>query len=510
MMSFGGSEGAYSVREREAALIASLAEFDARRLYLAAGCSSLFTYCTQVLHLSEHAAYGRIEAARAARRFPVLLDLLADGALTLTAVCLVATHLTAENNRELLAAARHKTKRELELLVATLRPQPVVPATVRKLPASKSLTTTDGSVLPCDQKPNLPPLPMPPTSEPPKRSAVVAPLTPELYKLQVTLSTESHAMLRRAQDLLRHAFPTGDLSVIIDRALKVLVRQLEQQKFAATNRPRTVLTVAQGRSRHIPADVRRRVWQRDGGQCAFVGIHGRCTERGFLEFHHVQPYGDGGESVVENLELRCRPHNVYEAERWEGTLFAREASHVYSVQDRGRENSSSSRFEPQSSHVPAIADFQLEDGGIPRCGRAGKINRSSTARSERRLGQVEPEDVRSGWKIVELEHPSMIGSDGGLGRGGIESGEFRGNRFDVDAGDWTAFCVQDDARDLGEGGNRKVRDIARARLTELELLYRRPRAVSRRRQQRDGDVAGRQPREVEPTVRVRHEIARPR
>lgn len=74
--------------------IASLAELDARRLYLGAGCSSLFTYCTQVLHLSEHAAYGRIEAARAARRFPVILEWLADGAITLTTVCLLAPHLT--------------------------------------------------------------------------------------------------------------------------------------------------------------------------------------------------------------------------------------------------------------------------------------------------------------------------------------------------------------------------------------------------------------------------------
>jgi len=64
-----------AAREREATalLIAHLAELDVRRLYLGEGCSSLFTYCTQVLHLSEHAAYGRIEAARAARRFPIIL-----------------------------------------------------------------------------------------------------------------------------------------------------------------------------------------------------------------------------------------------------------------------------------------------------------------------------------------------------------------------------------------------------------------------------------------------------
>src|SRR6266852_5245290 len=69
-------------REATACLLAHLAELDARRLYLAAGFSSLFTYCCTVLHLSEPAAYSRIEAARAARRFPVVLPMLGEGALS--------------------------------------------------------------------------------------------------------------------------------------------------------------------------------------------------------------------------------------------------------------------------------------------------------------------------------------------------------------------------------------------------------------------------------------------
>jgi hypothetical protein len=85
-----------ATRERDATarLIASLMEIDSRRLYLGQGCSSLFTFCTQVLRLSEHAAYARIEAARAARRLPIVLDQLADGSVTLTAVCLLAPYLT--------------------------------------------------------------------------------------------------------------------------------------------------------------------------------------------------------------------------------------------------------------------------------------------------------------------------------------------------------------------------------------------------------------------------------
>ncbi len=125
-----------AAREREATarLIALLAQLDERRLYLGEGCSSLFTYCTQVLHLSEHAAYGRIEAARAARRCPGVLDLLTDGSVTLTTVTLLSAHLTADNHRDVLNEARHKSKRDVEHIVARLRPQPAVPATVRKLP----------------------------------------------------------------------------------------------------------------------------------------------------------------------------------------------------------------------------------------------------------------------------------------------------------------------------------------------------------------------------------------
>jgi hypothetical protein len=111
-------------------------------------------------------------------------------------------------------------------------------------------------------------------------------LSPDLYKLQVTLSRETMEKLRRVQDLLRHTIPSGDPAAILDHALTLLLVQLERRKVAATDAPRSACNVAPG-SRHIPAAVRRAVWARDGGQCAVVGAAGRCTERGFLEFHHV-------------------------------------------------------------------------------------------------------------------------------------------------------------------------------------------------------------------------------
>src|SRR2546428_1156787 len=128
-------------REREASveLVAHLAALDTRpALYAARGYGSLFTYCTHALRLSEDAACNRIEAARACRRFPLILELLASGSLSLTSVRLLAHHLTAENHRSVLAKARDRRRHEIESLVAELAPRPDVPSTVRKLPCPKA------------------------------------------------------------------------------------------------------------------------------------------------------------------------------------------------------------------------------------------------------------------------------------------------------------------------------------------------------------------------------------
>ena len=123
-------------RAATATLIACLAELDARRLHLGMGYSSLHDYCAKALHLTDYAGYARIEAARVARRFPLVLDLLRDGSINLTTISLLGRHLTVENHDRVLRAAVHKSKREIEVQVAALRPRPDAPAVIRKLPAA--------------------------------------------------------------------------------------------------------------------------------------------------------------------------------------------------------------------------------------------------------------------------------------------------------------------------------------------------------------------------------------
>jgi hypothetical protein len=119
-------------------LVAHLVEMDRRQLDRAAGYRSIFDYCVNRLGLSEDAAYNRMAATRVARKFPLALELLTSGALRPTALRLLEKVLTEANHREVLEAARHKSKREMELLIAQVAPRPDVPASVRKLPAPKA------------------------------------------------------------------------------------------------------------------------------------------------------------------------------------------------------------------------------------------------------------------------------------------------------------------------------------------------------------------------------------
>ena len=304
-------------RAATAGLIAHLAVLDERQLYLKAGFHSLFVYCLQVLRLSEHATYNRIEAMRAARAFPVIVDRLADGSVNLTTVRLLAPHLSAENHERLLREAAGKRTEEVKELIAGIAPRPDVAPSIRRLPVPPVPDPGPGS---SPQTPSVGSKPLF-KADGPQRPAVVAPLAPDSYEFRFTGRSSTRDKLRYAQDLLRHSLPSGDPGEIFDRSLTILIESLERQKFAATKAPRAARATAR-HSRHIPARVRRAVWRRDDGRCAFVGDAGRrCEARSLLEFHHRSPHAAIGPATVDNVSLRCAAHNRYEAEMYFGPIW---------------------------------------------------------------------------------------------------------------------------------------------------------------------------------------------
>jgi hypothetical protein len=152
----------------------------------------------------------------------------------------------------------------------------------------------------------------------PVRPAAVTPLSPDRYKLQFTIGGETLEKLRLAKDMLGHAIPSGDDAAILDRAFTALLVELAKKKFADTPRPRRSRESKPG-APDPSAAVKRAVWVRDLGRCAFIGTSGhRCNERRFLEFHHVDPRALGGEATVDLIALRCRRHNDYEGRLYFG------------------------------------------------------------------------------------------------------------------------------------------------------------------------------------------------
>ena len=328
-------------------LLAYLAEIDRRKLYRPAGYSSMYRYCVGHFHLSESAAYKRIHAARLIRKFPVVYDAVAEGRVHLSGLIQLRPHLRPENVDALLAAATHKSYRQIEQMLAERFPKADVPATIREIattptaavpenvelapgPALRQAPASDGNALaPGELAPvgepiiHTPASPQAPTLTPaPADRDRLSPLSAKTYCVQFTMDEATHDLLQQAQALLGHQVAPGDLAGVFSRALKAYVTLLERAKFAATDSPRAQRRAPRKNSRHVPARVRRAVWRRDGGQCTFVSNSGhRCEERAGLEFDHLHEFARGGAATVNNIRLRCRAHNQLQAETTFGAGF---------------------------------------------------------------------------------------------------------------------------------------------------------------------------------------------
>src|SRR5262245_2925942 len=309
-------------------VLAHIAEVDERRLYAPAGYPSMYAYCVAELRLSEDAAARRIQVARIARRFPRVFEAIARGRLSVTTVGLLAPHLVEHTASELLTAAEHKSKVEIERMLAERFPKSDLLSWVAAMPASEPASAGPAPAPARVDDSQVVAISGPARTEfVPERvecRARVSPLSARSYALQATIDPETQDYLRRAQELLGHQVPSGDVAQVLKLALKEFVIRRERRKFAATDRPCPPHPKATENPRHIPARIKRAVWKRDGGQCTFVSESWhRCEARSRLEFDHVLEVARGGEATVDGIRLLCRAHNQHAAERTFGAEFMR-------------------------------------------------------------------------------------------------------------------------------------------------------------------------------------------
>src|SRR6187401_83786 len=186
-----------------------------------------------------------MRVARLALEVPAALDELRSGTIHLTGLFVLSLYVTPENADELLGEARGKSRGELECLLARLFPRPDVAeriAPIVGLGAGGAVTGPGASGV--------------------EFRGRTEPLSASRYRVEFTASSEICEKLERARELLSHSLPSGDLATLLERALDELIaREVRRREGAGVPRKQRELTAG---SRHVPVEVARAVWERDG------------------------------------------------------------------------------------------------------------------------------------------------------------------------------------------------------------------------------------------------------
>ena len=323
-----------SHRQLTAELVAHLAEIEERDLQLVAGFSSMFEFCTKALRLSEGEAFRRILAARLCKRFPIVYGLLASGHVNLSTLELLRPWLTEENNEELFAAVAGKRKHEVQALLAQRFPQPDRPSSVRR--------------------------------------TMIEALSEATFRFEFTARAALREKLELCRDLMSHANPSRDLAMVIERAIDLLLADLERRRLGKAGRParsachrkrepsegrrpentptkitlRDSTNVPNAKPSGISNAVRREVFERDGLQCTYVAEdRRRCEARAFLELDHEIPKALGGSNDSNNLRVRCRAHN----QLWATQAFGR--AHVARSRHLRQQKSTKAPRDPATTNA---------------------------------------------------------------------------------------------------------------------------------------------------------------
>lgn len=325
--------------------LACLAVMIERRVHVELGFPTMRDYLMSEFHQSASAVYKRMRAAAAGRKFPLVLAAIERGELHLSAVVEIEPCLTPANVESLVRECTHRSREDVQVIVARHFPRPDVPTSVRPIaPASArvspgTLGTLEALATSEPQEPVSPGTlgareaaavgePTGPVSEetlaaptsPPPPPTRVKPLAPERFELRATLDQETLDLLREAQALLASKVPSRDAALVLKRVLADWVGAAKRRRFAETEQPRP--RTSKGNGRYVPARVKREVRERDGDRCTFVAADGRrCACREQLEYDHIVPVARGGRTCTANLRLRCRAHNHLEAERAFGNAF---------------------------------------------------------------------------------------------------------------------------------------------------------------------------------------------
>jgi len=282
-------------------ILPHLAEVERRGLYCEMAYGSLFEYCKQEFGYSDASAWRRAGAAIAIVKCPEAWELLKQKRVTMTTLSQVSSIITPK----LLGEIADKTKSEVDLIIAAYSPRQAHPDKSRPVLVPKKI---DSLVAPAGPSPSL-------------RSEVnltnIKLSFEQKWKVEGVVSEHVNEKLQRCKKLLSRKYPKGvDYDTLFDELTELFLDKKDPERsIKKQHTPVTRSKLKAGQTRHVPAEVRIKVWKRDGGKCAFVGSNGkRCNSDYSLQFDHYPiPYARGGPSTANNLRLLCAKHNNYTA-----------------------------------------------------------------------------------------------------------------------------------------------------------------------------------------------------
>jgi hypothetical protein len=280
----------------------ALADFDRQRLWVQLGHASVFYYLHRDLKLSKGAAHYRKVAAQLIQKFPEVVAPFREGKLCISSVVELARVITPENSQDVLPRFFYLSKQEAKAVAVEIWPAAVIPRreVVTEMPRAAPFHPDETPLLEFVQ---AAPHAVPMESEP---------LTSNLQRLHMTVSRQFLDKLEAARKGQGHAQPGASAEKVLEAALDLLLAQ-QAKRRGEVKKPQKNPRPAKNPG-HIPAAVRREVWSRDEGKCAWpLDSGGICGSTTRVEIDHIVPRGRGGPSTIDNCRLTCAAHNQFAA-----------------------------------------------------------------------------------------------------------------------------------------------------------------------------------------------------
>ena len=288
-----------------------LSEIMKRNIHTKSGYSSLHKYCLSILPLSKGAVYRRTQVAGKIHCYPILLDLIGSGKLTLTAASVIVGNIgvntsdsqiitfvgkTVDEIKDLLGESdRHEAPDSISRTKDRLIEGPVDSSRI----GSSEFTGSSqlGSSTPVQN--NAEPNSCLDRSETPQKEFIKE----KRYVVQFTGSEALNKKLKRAREVLSHKYPNGKCEEIIGEALDALLAKFapENQKSNNMDKPHNE------DSAYIPRKMKRDALKNAGYCCELTTTNGkRCDERSKLEIDHIISRAHGGKTTSSNLQVLSR------------------------------------------------------------------------------------------------------------------------------------------------------------------------------------------------------------